>query len=116
MRAQGKRAIVMILVALIGMALLLGSCERLFNRFDQAVEIDDLKDQIRVQRTEIQFFLNFLNGAFADCKFTVSDFTRYVEKSGDVTVHWRGDKGTFSWYEVTKKGECIQSIKVMGYL
>lgn len=86
-----------------------------FKAFDAAMEIDSLKTQIQLQRSEMHFMQSIANGSFSACKTSVEDFESVVRANGR-DVLWQGDGALVGPFRVKKKDVCIVSINVVAGL
>lgn len=84
----------------------------LFGRVDSAMEIDNLKEQIKLQRKEMHFLQNITNSALSSCKTTVASFESVVRANGR-DVLWQGDDALVGAFRVKKKDSCIVSIEAV---
>ena len=88
----------------------------LFSRVDSAMEIDSLKEHIKLQRKEMQFLADIINSPTTlSCKNSVVDFESLVRAKG-YHLTWQGDNGLVGGFEVKKSGDCVVSIKIPGWL
>lgn len=106
-----KIHMLLILVAILGVLTIFS----LFGRVDSALEVDSLKEQIKLQREEMRFLENVVNSSISSCKLPVADFEAAVRANGH-TVLWRGDEALVDAFRLTKKGACIVSINTTDWL
>jgi hypothetical protein len=86
-----------------------------FNRVDSAMELDSLKEQIKLQRKEMHFLQSITNSALSACKMTVDSFESVVRESKR-DVLWQGDDALVGPFRVKKKDVCIVSVEVVAGL
>lgn len=87
----------------------------LFGRVDSAMEIDNLKEQIKLQRRELLFLQSITNSAFDFCQTNVVSFESAVRANGR-DVLWQGDDALVGPFRVRKHDSCIVSIEaVIGF-
>ena len=84
-----------------------------FGRVDSAMEVDSLKEQIKLQRKEMHFLQSITNGAFFSCKSTVAEFEESARANGH-QVLWQGDDALVGAFRVKRKDSCIVSIEVIS--
>ncbi|RUW51075.1 hypothetical protein EOA32_17160 [Mesorhizobium sp. M1A.F.Ca.ET.072.01.1.1] len=82
---------------------------------DPALEIDNLKEQIGLQRSELRFLSKMANMGFASCHLTVPDFEKFA-KENEHAFLWEGDNGLVGGFKVQRKGACIVSVTVPDWL
>ena len=87
----------------------------LFNRVDSAMEIDSLKEQIKLQRNEMHFLQSITNSALSACKMTVASFESVAQESKR-DVLWQGDDALVGPLRVKKKDVCIVSVEAVAGL
>lgn len=84
-----------------------------FSRLDQAIEIDSLKEHIKLQKEEMNFLQNITNGILISCKITITSFESTVQKNGR-KVLWQGNEALIGPFKIIKNGSCLESITVVG--
>jgi hypothetical protein len=84
-----------------------------FARLDQAIEIDSLKEHIKLQREEMKFLQNITNDILVPCKITISSFEFIVHKNGR-NIFWQGNEALIGPFKIVKNGSCLESIAVIG--
>ncbi|MER9375962.1 hypothetical protein [Mesorhizobium sp. M0491] len=82
---------------------------------DPALEIDNLKEQIKLQHRELRFLSNMANAGFSSCGLSVLNFEKFA-KENDHPVLWEGDDGLVGGFKVHKKDLCIVSVTVPDWL
>ena len=87
----------------------------LFARVNSAMEIDNLKEEIKHQRREMHFLENITNSTLSPCKTTVSDFENVVRANGN-NVLWQGDDALVGAFKIKRKGSCLVSINAVDGL
>ncbi|GAB2865610.1 hypothetical protein GCM10027277_38000 [Pseudoduganella ginsengisoli] len=83
-----------------------------FRQLDSALEVDSLKEQVRMQRREASILENVLNENFAPCAIKVAGFEQAMQKHGR-TVLWQGDVAQVGIYKVVKKEGCIVAVNTV---
>lgn len=82
-------------------------------KIDSAMEVDNLKEQIKLQRREMQFLQSVTNSTLSSCKITVADFELAVRANGR-EVLWRGDDALVGVFRIKKNpASCIVSIEAV---
>jgi len=84
-------------------------------RMDYAMERDSFKEQIKLQRKEINTLSNLTSGVLALCKISVGDFESVANANGR-PITWQGDVALYGPFKVVKKGECILTLSVVDGL
>lgn len=84
-----------------------------FRGLDSAMEIDNLKEQIKLQRKEMHFLQSITNDNFSSCKTTVANFEEVVHANGR-QVLWQGEDALVGPFQVKRKNSCIVSIELGG--
>jgi hypothetical protein len=87
----------------------------LFGRVDSAMEIDSLKEQIKLQRKEMHFLESIVNSSLSSCKTSVADFEEAVHANGR-DVLWQGDGALVGAFKAKRKDSCLESINVVDGL
>jgi cell division protein FtsL len=82
-------------------------------RLDQAIEIDSLKEHIKLQRKEMEFLQNITNDILVPCKLKITSFEYIVHKNGR-NVFWQGNEALIGPFKISKNGSCLESITVIG--
>lgn len=80
---------------------------------DSAIEIDDLKSQIRLQQEGLQFLQSVANDALTSCRTTVERFETAAHANGH-TVVWQGQVALVGPFRVTKQDSCVVKIEQVG--
>jgi len=84
-----------------------------FRGIDSAMEVDNLKTHIQLQKKEMHFLQSIANSAFSFCKTSVSEFEAVVHANRR-TVLWQGDEALVGPFRVKRNGTCIVSIEAIG--
>jgi hypothetical protein len=102
---------------LVIISLILGAATTflVFDRMGSAMEVDSLKEHIKLQRKEMQAFEAIMNSTFSHCNISVSDFEKAVRANGGEVI-WRGDDALVRAFRVKKKGSCLVSVNVVDGL
>ncbi|MER9934336.1 hypothetical protein [Mesorhizobium sp. M0088] len=82
---------------------------------DPALEIDNLKEQIGLQRREMRFLSKMANMSFSSCHLRVADFEKFAKENGH-EVSWSGDVALAGAFKVQRKDSCIVSVTVPDWL
>lgn len=80
---------------------------------DAAIEINDLKSQIRLQQEGIQFIQTVANDAFSSCESSVEQFEITAKKNGHAVV-WQEETALVGPFKITKQDSCILKIEQVG--
>lgn len=84
-----------------------------FSKIDSAVEIDSLKEQVKLQRREMQFLQGVINSSLSPCKITVADFESWVRANGR-DVSWRRDDALVGSFRIKKNSDlCLVRIEAV---
>jgi hypothetical protein len=81
---------------------------------DAALEIDDLKSQVRLQREALQFLQDVANDTLASCGTTVANFESTAARINGRPVFWEGQIALVGPFKVTKKDSCVERIELVG--
>lgn len=96
-------------------ALLLLFLLALFARvIDAAMEIDDLKSQVRLQKEAIAFLEAVNDSSLSSCAVKVTNFEVVVKSSSYLLMTWDGDSSLVGPYRIKKHDACITEIKLVG--
>ena len=80
---------------------------------DGAIEIDDLKSQIRLQREGLQFMQSVANKALSTCGVSAKEFESIAKENGH-TVVWKGSVTLVGPFEITNQDSCIKKMEQVG--
>jgi len=106
-----RQIFMMVLVVFFGIT----SVFLLFNRVDSAMEVDSLKEQIKLQREEMHFLQRIANSALSTCNMTVANFESVASESKR-NVLWQGDDALVGPFRVKRKDACIVSVELIAGL
>jgi hypothetical protein len=84
----------------------------LFSRVDAAMQIDSLKEQVKLQRKEMRFLERIANGAFDSCKVSVANFENLVRQNRRDLV-WQENEALVGPFKIQRKASCIVGIHVV---
>jgi hypothetical protein len=90
-------------------------CAFMFLRgLDSALEIDDLKSQVKLQKKSIVFLERVSNQALSSCSVNASRLKSIAESSGYSGAVWEKDKFSAGFFQGKKVGECVTEIRLVG--
>jgi hypothetical protein len=81
---------------------------------DFALEIDDLKSQVRIQKKSLVFLERLSNQALPSCSVSESNLKSIAESSGYTSVTLDKDKFSVGFFQGKKFGDCVTEIRLIG--
>ena len=88
----------------------------LYWQLNQAMEIDDLRSHIQLQRKEFDFLLVIMNDALRhECSLSVDKFQQEVKKLRGRAVGWDNGIALVGPFRVMKKQSCLARIELVAF-
>lgn len=87
-----------------------------FRQIDSAIELDDLRSQVLLQRKEFQFLQTVANESLTSaCALPVERLEAIVESARNSIVSWQGNTALVGPYRVYEQGGCILKIELVAF-